>query len=99
MVLTILVMGLIIIPASAASSTAQRVAAMLQQQRGAIANSPGGAHSLARAIPGSGASASAGCSNQAENAAIRFSPCGTQAFAPVGRQVEREQAVAVPSAR
>ncbi len=72
---------------------------MLQQQRGAIANSPGGAHSLARAIPGSGVSASAGCSNQAENAAIRFSPCGTQAFAPVGRQVEREQAVAVPSAR
>ncbi|MGB8024387.1 MAG: hypothetical protein WCF06_08725 [Nitrososphaeraceae archaeon] len=53
MVLTILVMGLIIIPAGAASSAAQRVAAMLQQQRGAIANSPGGAHSMARAIPGS----------------------------------------------
>jgi hypothetical protein len=69
---------------------------MLQQQRGAIANSPGGAHSQARAIPGAGASASAGCSNQAENAAIRLSSCGTHAIAPIG--VVREQA-AVRSAR
>jgi hypothetical protein len=99
MVLTILVMGLIIIPASAASSAAQRVAAMIQQQRGAVAVSPGAGHSRAAALPGSGASASAGCSNQAENAAIRFSPCGAQAVAPVGRQVEREQAAAAPSAR
>ena len=98
MVLTILVMGLVVIPASAATSAAQRAAAMLQQLRGAFADSPGGA-SHARAIPGSGASASAGCSNQAENAAIKFSPCGTQAFAPVGRKVEREQAAAVPSPR
>src|SRR6476619_3307328 len=92
MVLTILVMGLIIIPASAASSAAKRAAAILQQQRGAFAVSPGGAHSRAAAVPGSGASASAGCSNQPENAALRLSPCGTQAFAPVGRQFEREQA-------
>jgi hypothetical protein len=61
---------------------------MLQQQRGAIANSPGGAHSQARAIPGAGASASAGCS--------RLSSCGTHAIAPIG--VVREQA-AVRSAR
>ena len=98
MVLTILVMGLIIIPASAASSAAKRAAAMLQQQRGAIAVSPGG-HSRAAAVPGSGASASAGCSNQPENSALRLSSCGTQAFAPVGRQFEREQAAAAPSAR
>jgi hypothetical protein len=97
MVLTILVMGLIIIPASAATLAAQRAAAMLQLQRGAVAVTSSG-HSRATALPGSGASASAGCSNQVENAALRLSPCGTQASAPVGRQVEREQA-AVSSTR
>jgi len=52
MVLTILVMGLIIIPASAATSVAKRAAAMLQQQRGVIAVSPEGGRSQARSIPG-----------------------------------------------
>jgi hypothetical protein len=90
MVLSILVMGLIIIPASAATSAAQRAAAMLQQLRGAFADSPGGA-SHARAIPGSSAGADAGCNISGD--------CRTHAFAPVGRQVEREQAAAAPSAR
>jgi hypothetical protein len=88
--LTILVMGLVVIPASAATSAAQRAAAMLQQLRGAFADSPGGA-SHARAIPGSSAGADAGCNISGD--------CRTHAFAPVGRQVEREQAAAVPSTR
>jgi hypothetical protein len=87
MVLTILIMGLVVIPASAASSAAQRVAAMLRQSNGAVAVTPGGTHSQARAVPGSGASASAGCSNQEM---FRLSSCGTHALAPV--QVVREQA-------
>jgi hypothetical protein len=95
MVLTILIMGLVVIPASAASSAAQRVAAMLQQRNSAAADSPGGAHSQARAVPGSGASASAGCTRvSGPPETFASASCGTRASAPVGRQFEREQAAA-----
>jgi hypothetical protein len=100
MVLTIIVMGLVVIPASAASSTSQTTTSMLQQRRGASAVSPGG-HSQAAAVPGSGASAGAGCTRlpqPPQNFAFA-SPCGTLASALVGRQVEREQSAAAPSAR